>query len=69
MMNVGLHVRISGRLGRDVAAERFRKYAKSKPKVWIPPGRHRKVVDGTLPAIDCGSIKLSSELDGSKALV
>jgi peptidoglycan/xylan/chitin deacetylase (PgdA/CDA1 family) len=35
MMNVGLHVRISGRPGRTVALERFLKYVKSKPKVWI----------------------------------
>jgi allantoinase len=35
MMNVGLHVRISGRAGRTVAVDRFLKYVKSKPKVWI----------------------------------
>ncbi len=35
MMNVGLHVRISGRPGRTVAVEKFLKYAKKKPKVWI----------------------------------
>jgi peptidoglycan/xylan/chitin deacetylase (PgdA/CDA1 family) len=35
MMNVGLHVRISGRPGRTVAVERFLKYVKAKPKVWI----------------------------------
>lgn len=35
MMNVGLHVRISGRAGRTVAVERFLKYIKGKPKVWV----------------------------------
>jgi len=35
MMNVGLHVRISGRPGRTVAVDRFLKYVKAKPKVWI----------------------------------
>jgi allantoinase len=35
MMNVGLHVRISGRAGRTVAVNRFLKYVKSKPQVWI----------------------------------
>ena len=35
MMNVGLHVRISGRPGRTVAVDKFLKYARSKPKVWI----------------------------------
>jgi peptidoglycan/xylan/chitin deacetylase (PgdA/CDA1 family) len=35
MMNVGLHVRISGRPGRTVAVDRFLKYARSKPKVWV----------------------------------
>jgi peptidoglycan/xylan/chitin deacetylase (PgdA/CDA1 family) len=35
MMNVGLHVRISGRAGRTVAVDKFLKYVKSKPKVWI----------------------------------
>jgi peptidoglycan/xylan/chitin deacetylase (PgdA/CDA1 family) len=35
MMNVGLHVRISGRAGRSVAVDRFLKYVKAKPKVWI----------------------------------
>jgi peptidoglycan/xylan/chitin deacetylase (PgdA/CDA1 family) len=35
MMNVGLHVRISGRPGRTVAVERFLKYIKAKPKVWV----------------------------------
>jgi len=35
MMNVGLHVRISGRAGRTIAVERFLNYAKKKPKVWI----------------------------------
>jgi len=37
MMNVGVHVRISGRPGRTVALERFIRYAKNKPKVWIAP--------------------------------
>jgi len=37
MMNVGVHVRISGRPGRTAALQRFIKYAKSKPKVWIAP--------------------------------
>jgi peptidoglycan/xylan/chitin deacetylase (PgdA/CDA1 family) len=35
MMNVGLHVRISGRPGRTVAVEKFLKYVKTKPRVWI----------------------------------
>jgi allantoinase len=35
MMNVGLHVRISGRPGRTVAVEKFLRYLKTKPKVWI----------------------------------
>jgi peptidoglycan/xylan/chitin deacetylase (PgdA/CDA1 family) len=35
MMNVGLHVRISGRPGRTVAVDRFLRYVKAKPKVWI----------------------------------
>jgi allantoinase len=35
MMNVGLHVRISGRAGRTVAVEKFLGYLKTKPKVWI----------------------------------
>lgn len=35
MMNVGLHVRISGRAGRTVAVGRFLKYVDAKPKVWI----------------------------------
>ena len=35
MMNVGLHVRICGRAGRTVAVDRFLKYVKAKPKVWI----------------------------------
>jgi peptidoglycan/xylan/chitin deacetylase (PgdA/CDA1 family) len=35
MMNVGLHVRISGRPGRTVAVEKFLKYVKMKPNVWI----------------------------------
>jgi peptidoglycan/xylan/chitin deacetylase (PgdA/CDA1 family) len=35
MMNVGIHVRISGRAGRTAALQRFFKYVKAKPKVWI----------------------------------
>ena len=35
LMNVGLHVRISGRPGRTAAVDRFLKYAKGKPKVWF----------------------------------
>lgn len=35
LMNVGLHVRISGRPGRTVAVDRFLKYVKQKPNVWI----------------------------------
>ena len=35
MMNVGLHVRISGRSGRTVAVDKFLRYLKTRPKVWI----------------------------------
>jgi len=35
LMNVGLHVRISGRPGRTVAVDRFLKYVKQKRGVWI----------------------------------
>lgn len=35
LMNVGIHVRISGRAGRTIALERFFKYVKQKQKVWI----------------------------------
>ena len=35
LMNVGIHVRISGRPGRLVALDRFLKYAQRKPRVWI----------------------------------
>jgi len=35
MMNVGVHVRISGRAGRTAALEKFFTYARNKPKVWI----------------------------------
>jgi peptidoglycan/xylan/chitin deacetylase (PgdA/CDA1 family) len=35
MMNVGVHVRISGRPGRTAALEKFFKYARNKRKVWI----------------------------------
>ncbi|HYB04740.1 MAG TPA: allantoinase PuuE [Nitrososphaerales archaeon] len=35
MMNFGLHVRASGRPGRIVATERFLKYLKGFPDVWI----------------------------------
>ena len=44
MMNVGLHVRISGRAGRTVAVEKFLRYLKTKPKVWIAQSRHCKMV-------------------------
>ena len=35
LMNVGLHVRISGRPGRTAAVDRFLKYVSVKRKVWI----------------------------------
>jgi peptidoglycan/xylan/chitin deacetylase (PgdA/CDA1 family) len=35
MMNFGIHVRASGRPGRIVATERFLKYLKGFPDVWI----------------------------------
>jgi peptidoglycan/xylan/chitin deacetylase (PgdA/CDA1 family) len=35
LMNVGLHVRISGRPGRTAAVDRFLRYVRSKPKVWV----------------------------------
>ena len=35
MMSVGLHCRLVGRPGRIATLEKFIKYAKSKPKVWI----------------------------------
>jgi len=35
MMNVGLHVRITGRPGRTVAVDRFLKYVSRKPRVWV----------------------------------
>lgn len=35
LMNVGLHVRISGRPGRTAALEQFLRYVKRKPRVWI----------------------------------
>ncbi|HUO43257.1 MAG TPA: hypothetical protein VMU35_09790, partial [Methylomirabilota bacterium] len=35
LMNVGLHVRISGRPGRTVAVDKFLRYAKQKRGVWI----------------------------------
>ena len=35
MMNMGLHVRITGRPGGTVALQRFIRYVKGKPKVWI----------------------------------
>jgi peptidoglycan/xylan/chitin deacetylase (PgdA/CDA1 family) len=35
LMNVGIHVRISGRPGRLVALDRFLRYARSKPRVWV----------------------------------
>jgi len=35
MMNVGIHVRISGRAGRSIALERFLKYVETKKDVWL----------------------------------
>ena len=35
LMNVGLHVRISGRPGRTAAVDRFLKYVRAKRRVWI----------------------------------
>ena len=35
LMNVGLHVRISGRPGRTAAVDRFLRYVKTKQKVWV----------------------------------
>jgi len=35
LMNVGLHVRISGRPGRTAAIEQFLRYVKRKRRVWI----------------------------------
>ena len=35
MMNVGVHVRISGRAGRTAALQKFFKYVKAKRKVWV----------------------------------
>jgi peptidoglycan/xylan/chitin deacetylase (PgdA/CDA1 family) len=35
MMNVGVHVRISGRAGRTAALQKFFKYVKTKRKVWV----------------------------------
>ena len=35
LMNVGIHVRISGRPGRIVAVQKFMRYLKSKKYVWI----------------------------------
>jgi len=35
MMNVGIHVRISGRPGRIVALDRFLRYLKGMPDLWI----------------------------------
>jgi peptidoglycan/xylan/chitin deacetylase (PgdA/CDA1 family) len=37
MMNLGIHARISGRPGRTAGLERFIKYVKTKPRVWITP--------------------------------
>jgi peptidoglycan/xylan/chitin deacetylase (PgdA/CDA1 family) len=34
-MNVGIHVRISGRPGRIAALDSFLNYLKKKPEVWI----------------------------------
>lgn len=35
LMNVGLHVRISGRAGRTAAVDRFLRYVGTKRKVWV----------------------------------
>jgi len=35
LMNVGLHVRISGRPGRTAGVDRFLKYVRAKRRVWI----------------------------------
>ena len=35
LMNVGIHVRISGRPGRILALDRFLDYIKRKPRVWV----------------------------------
>lgn len=35
LMNVGLHVRISGRSGRTAAVDRFLRYVSTKRKVWL----------------------------------
>ena len=35
LMNVGIHVRISGRPGRTAAVDKFLRYVRSKPKVWV----------------------------------
>ena len=35
LMNLGLHVRISGRAGRAAAVDRFLRYARGKQKVWV----------------------------------
>jgi peptidoglycan/xylan/chitin deacetylase (PgdA/CDA1 family) len=35
LMNVGLHVRISGRPGRTAAVDRFLRYVKTKRNVWV----------------------------------
>jgi len=35
MMNVGLHVRISGRPGRTTAVDSFLRYVKRKPRIWV----------------------------------
>ena len=37
MMSVGLHCRISGRPARSLAVEKFLRYIKTFPKVWIAP--------------------------------
>jgi peptidoglycan/xylan/chitin deacetylase (PgdA/CDA1 family) len=35
MMNVRIHVRISGRAGRSIALQRFLKYVETKEEVWL----------------------------------
>jgi allantoinase len=35
LMNLGIHVRISGRPGRTIGVERFLKYVKGVPNVWV----------------------------------
>jgi allantoinase len=35
MLSIGLHTRVSGRPGRAAAVERFIRYVKGHPRVWI----------------------------------